>query len=249
MPKNNYASSKKEHLDCIAKNIIVSALDFDELLKISECILAREMWDTLEKNHKNPMSALVDKEESSTDSSSSKTKMEVCLMAKEEYGSNQVCTSSSNNCENYFQLFDVFQETHEEAKRLAVLNNRLKNENNRLKEKIIVLENDFNHSNADFKNLELIYQNSSCKCDSSFCKNCESLQKKVVYLVKTVDTISKGKSNLEDVLASQTCVFGKSSLDFNPQSKQSGCSKPFSTFTKNNRLKSQNNRLFVVSTA
>jgi len=82
----------------------------------------------------------------------------------------------------------------------------LKSENNRLKEKITVLENDLNNSNADLKNLELIYQNSSCKCDSSFCKNCESLQKKVLYLVKTVDKISKGKSNFEDVLASQTCV-------------------------------------------
>jgi len=40
--------------------------------------------------------------------------------------------------------------------------------------------------------------------------------------VKTIDIISKGKSNFEDVLASQTCVFGKSSLGFNPQSKQSG---------------------------
>jgi len=58
-----------------------------------------------------------------------------------------------------------------------------------LKEKIKVLENHLNNSNADFKNLELIYQNSSCKCD----KNCESLQKKVLYIVKTVDTISKGK--------------------------------------------------------
>jgi len=55
--------------------------------------------------------------------------------------------------------------------------------------------------------------------------------------VKTVDTISKEKSNLEDVLASQTCVFGKSSLGFNPQSKQSGCSKPFSTFTKKQSVK------------
>ena len=64
-----------------------------------------------------------------------------------------------------------------------------------------------------------------------------SLQRKVLYLVKTVCTISKGKSNLEDVLASQTCVFGKSGLGFNPQSKQSGCSKPFSTFTKKQLVK------------
>ena len=87
----------------------------------------------------------MDKEESSADSFSSGIKMEVCLMGKEESGSNQVNTSSSNNCENYFQLLNAFQETHEEAKKLALLNNRLKSENNKLKEKITVLENDLNH--------------------------------------------------------------------------------------------------------
>ena len=70
MSEINYASSK-EHLDCITKNIIISALDSNELLKISECISAKEMWDTLEKYHKNPRSALMDKEESSADSFSS----------------------------------------------------------------------------------------------------------------------------------------------------------------------------------
>jgi len=109
----------------------------------------------------------------------------------------------------------------------------LKSENNWLKEKIKVLETNLNNSNAYFENIEMIYQKSSCKCDSSICKNCESLQKKVLYLVKTFDTISKGKSNLENVLASQKCVFGKSGLDFNPQSKNSGCSNPFSTITEN----------------
>ena len=147
MPENNSASSK-EHLDCITKNVIVSALDFDELLKIAECISTKEMWDTLEKYHKDPRSALVDKKEYS---SSSKAKMEVCLMEKEESGLNQVSTTSSNNCENYFQLLNVFQETHEEAKRLTLLNNQLKSENNRLNEKITVMENDLNNSNADFK--------------------------------------------------------------------------------------------------
>ena len=51
--------------------------------------------------------------------------------------------------------------------------------------------------------------------------------------MKTVDKISKGKSNLESVLAFQRCVFGKSGLGFNPQSKNSGCSKSFSTITEN----------------
>ena len=50
----------------------------------------------------------LDKEDSSADSSSSKTKIEVCLMQKEESGSNHVSTSSSNKCESYFQLLDAF---------------------------------------------------------------------------------------------------------------------------------------------
>jgi len=60
------------------------------------------MWDTLERIHKNSRSACMDKNEPSAESSSPKFKMEVCLMAREEFGSNQVSTSSSNNCEKLF---------------------------------------------------------------------------------------------------------------------------------------------------
>jgi len=48
--------------------------------------------------------------------------------------------------------------------------------------------------------------------------------------VKTVDKLSKCKSNFDIVLSSQICVFGKAGLGFNPQNKKSGVSKPFSTF-------------------
>jgi len=80
-PENNVASSKNErdHLHYVAMNIIVSALDFDELLKISECISAKEMWDTLERIHKNSRSAWLDKDESSAESSSLDFKMDVLL--------------------------------------------------------------------------------------------------------------------------------------------------------------------------
>jgi len=40
-----------------------------------------------------------------------------------------------------------------------------------------------------------------------------------------VDILSKGKSNFENVLASQRCVFEKSGLGFKPQGKNSGFSK------------------------
>jgi len=86
------------------------------------------MWDTLERTHKNSRSAWKDKNESSAESSSSEFKMEVCLMAREESGSNHVSTSSSNKCESYFQHLKAFQQTREEAKRLTLSNNRLKSE-------------------------------------------------------------------------------------------------------------------------
>ena len=65
-------------------------------------------------------------------------------------------------------------------------------------------------------------------CDSLVCENCENLEKKVHYLVRTVDKFSKGKSDFENVLASQNCVFGRAGLCFNPQNKQDNFSKKFS---------------------
>jgi len=73
---------------------------------------------------------------------------------------------------------------------LALLNNQLKGLNNWLKNRVKTLEEELANSKNDFENLELIYKNSSCKCNSSFYENCESLEKKVHYLVKTVDKLS-----------------------------------------------------------
>jgi len=104
----------------------------------------------------------------------------------------------------------------------------LKGFNNWLENRVKALEKELENSKTDFENLEMLYKNSSCKYDSLVCENCESLEKKVHYLVKTVDRLSKGKSNFENVLASQNCVFGKAGLGFNPQSKKNEFSKPFS---------------------
>ena len=92
---------------------------------------------------------------------------------------------------------------------MAFLNNRLKELNNWLENRVKKLEEELEKSKLDFENLDLIYKNYACMCDSSFCENCESLEKKVHYLVKTVDRLTTGKSNFENVLTSQNCVFGK----------------------------------------
>jgi len=44
---------KMAKLDCVAQNIIASALDSNEFLRISDCKSAKEMWDTLKANHGN----------------------------------------------------------------------------------------------------------------------------------------------------------------------------------------------------
>jgi len=97
IPISENVSSEREHLDCVAMNIIVSALDSNELLKVSECSSAKEMWNTLEEYHKNPRSVLMDKEESYVESFSSKSRKEVCLMTKEESGSSQAKRKRKQN--------------------------------------------------------------------------------------------------------------------------------------------------------
>jgi len=115
MPISENVSSEREHLDCVAMNIIVSALDSNELLKVSECSSAKEMWNTIEEYHKNPRSSLMDKEESSAESFSSESRKEVCLVTKEESGSSQVvgnknCLDSSDESEDetFSLLFKKF---------------------------------------------------------------------------------------------------------------------------------------------
>jgi len=93
------------------------------------------------------------------------------------------------------------------------------------------------NSKTDFENLEMLYKNSFCKCVSLVCENCESLEKKVHYLVKTVDRLSKGKSNFETVLASQNCVFRKAGLGFNPQSKKTEFSNSSSKLSEKQPIK------------
>jgi len=43
--------SKRAQYDCIAKNIITFALNFDEFFRVSKFAFARKMWDILEVTH------------------------------------------------------------------------------------------------------------------------------------------------------------------------------------------------------
>jgi len=43
--------NKRVQYDCVAKNIITSALNLDEIFRVSQCSYAKEMWDILEVTH------------------------------------------------------------------------------------------------------------------------------------------------------------------------------------------------------
>ena len=167
---------------------------------------------------------------SSSSSSSEDEKANICLVAEDDddsCSSSEVSSCASLNEQNYSELLEAFQETHDEANRLVLSNNRLKDLNSGLEKKVKSLEEDLRKAKNDFEELENHFKNASCKCDTLICKNCENLEKKVHYLVETVDKLSKGKSNFENVLASQNCVFGKAGSGFNPQNKQDWFSKSF----------------------
>ncbi|XP_068487028.1 uncharacterized protein [Phaseolus vulgaris] len=152
---------------------------------------------------------------SSSSSSSEDEKANLCLMAEgndDSSSSSSVSSCASLNAENYSQLLQAFKETHEEANRLALSNNRLKWLNNLLKNRVKTLEEELEKSKTDFENLEMHCKNSSLLSNSKVCENCKTLESKIHYLVRTVDKLSKSKSNFEIVLASQKCVFGKSGI-------------------------------------
>jgi len=109
----------------------------------------------------------------------------------------------------------------------------LKGLNNWLENKVKDLEKELYKTNEDLEHLDLIYKNSSCSCEKMSCENCELFEKKICYLLKTLDKFTTGKSNFENVLASQQkCGFGKAGLGFYPQSKEKKNCKTFFKFSR-----------------
>jgi len=45
------SENKNAKFDCIAKNMITFYLNSDEFFRVSQCVLAKEMWDILEVTH------------------------------------------------------------------------------------------------------------------------------------------------------------------------------------------------------
>jgi len=115
------------------------------------------MWDTFKSAHGNnePKEAM-SKSQARRKRRQNKKSLNLCFMARKEDDSSSVSSSNSSNSENYGQLLQAFQETHEEASRLAFLNNRFKEKNNWLENRVKTLEEELENSKTDFENLEII---------------------------------------------------------------------------------------------
>jgi len=84
-------------------------------------------------------------------------------------------SSTSFHSANYSSLLQAFHETHEEANRLVLSNNRLKGLNNWLEGRVKQLEDEILELKTDFDNLEMIYKASS-SLDSSQPVNYENYE-------------------------------------------------------------------------
>jgi len=142
----------------------------------------------------------------------------MCLKASyEPSSSSQVSSLEQNDCN---QLLHDFEELHNEANKIFVLNNRLKGLNNWLENRVSQLEKEKVDLKCDVEHLEMIESNSiDCSSNQLAEKPCENytvLKNQVKYLLKTYAKFTRGKANLEVVLCSKICVFGKARLGYNP---------------------------------
>jgi len=104
-----------------------------------------------------------------------------------------------------------------------------------MENRVIQLEKETTDLKTNFEHLEMIYSNSTdCFINQSAEKPCENytvLKNQVKYLIKTCARFTRGEANLEALLGSQNCVFGKAGLSYN-HSFQKKTKKFSSFFTK-----------------
>ena len=155
-------------------------------------------------------------EVSSTSSFSTENEeINLCFMVKDEGSISYSISDFSMDSDNYDQMLIAFEETHDEANRLAVICNKLQNVNNILAPKVKSLEEELHKAKTDLVSLELTCLHASIKT----CENSKKMEKQVEYLLKTLSNFTKEKDNLETPLGSQNVVFNKNGIGYNSEKK------------------------------
>ena len=152
---------------------------------------------------------------STSDSSNGSEEANMCFMVNDEGSVSDSVSDFSTDSESYDKLFIAFKETHDEANRLAVICTKLNKVNRVLEPKVKAIEEELHKAKTDLVSLELTCLHASIET----CENCNKLEKKVEYLLKTLSNFTKGRENLETLLGSQNVVFNKNGLGYNPGMK------------------------------
>ena len=170
---------------------------------------------------------------SSSCSSKDEIEVNLCMIVGRDSDISSTKSSASFNSTNYNTLH-AFQETHEEANKLAQSNIRLKGMNNWLENRVKQLEDELLKAKDDSENLEK-QLNSAHSSKLNFsnpvdCENCVVLQSKMSYLISTASKFSMGTTNLNALLGWQNCVFEKAGIGY--QAGPNGKQKLFNNFFK-----------------
>jgi len=126
-------------------------------------------------------------------------------MADRKSSANSVSSLESidENYENkFYQLLDVYNELHEEARKLQYSNNRHKGENMWLENKLKQLEIENEELKIDLENMEKS-QNCNCKKNVINCENCPKQLEMIKYLMSTLTRFTLRRNNLNAIIGSQ----------------------------------------------
>jgi len=134
------------------------------------------------KHEKKGKSKRVYNDNSPSSSSSEEEETNLCLMTRQESDVSSVSSNSSIDSENYSQLLNAFKETHEEANKLALSNNRLRGLNNWLEKRVKVLEEELENLKNDFENLNSLTKDLLARMTQMFVKIVNLLKRRFTIL-------------------------------------------------------------------
>jgi len=137
-------------------------------------------------------------------------------MADRKSSANSVSSLESidENYENkFYQLLDVYNELHEEARKLQYSNNRHKGENMWLENKLKQLEIENEELKIDLENMEKS-QNCNCKKNVINCENCPKQLEMIKYLMSTLTRFTLRRNNLNAIIGSQWSVSNREGIGY-----------------------------------
>jgi len=121
----------------------------------------------------------------------------------------------------FHQLLDVYDELHEEAKKLQYYNNRHKGENRWLENRVKQLEAENEELKIDLENMK---KHKSCNCKKSVinCENCPKQLERIKYLMSRLTRFTLERNNLDVILGSQQSVLNKDGIGYAEHANQLG---------------------------